>query len=76
MWKAWLQVHAGEKHGSAYYLTVRYAKGCTRQVYGPNKLLPLAAEWVRNSHQAKAVLEEIPSVSLELIRLKEGATGT
>ena len=32
----------GEKHGPAYYLTVSYAKGKTRQVYVPKDLRPLA----------------------------------
>jgi hypothetical protein len=61
----------GEKHGPAYYLTVSYAKGKTRQVYVPKELHPLAEKWVRNYHQAMKVLEEISSINLELIRLKE-----
>ena len=61
----------GEKHGPAYYLTVSYAKGKTRQVYVPKALRPLAATWVRNYHQAMTVLEAISSINLELIRLKE-----
>ena len=66
----------GDKHGPAYYLTVSYAKGRTRQVYVPKRLRTLAAEWVRNYHQAMTVLEEISSINLELIRLKEGAPET
>lgn len=66
----------GDKHGPAYYLAVSYAKGRTRQVYVPKSLQPLAAEWVQNYHQAMAVLEEISSINLELIRLKEGAAET
>jgi len=61
----------GEKHGPAYYLTVSYAKGKTRQVYVPKDLRPVAEKWVRNYHQAMTVLEEISSINLELIRLKE-----
>jgi len=61
----------GEKHGPAYYLTVSYAKGRTRQVYVPKDLLPLAQRWVGNYHQALSVLEEISSINLELIRLRE-----
>jgi hypothetical protein len=61
----------GEKHGPAYYLTVSYAKGKTRQVYVPKDLQPLAERWVGNYHQAVRVLEEISSINLELIRLKE-----
>jgi len=61
----------GEKHGPAYYLTVSYAKGRTRQVYVPKDLLPLAERWVHNYHQALTVLEEISSIDLELIRLRE-----
>ncbi len=64
----------GEKHGPAYYLTVSYAKGKTRQVYVPKDLQPLAAQWVRNYQQAITVLEEISSINLELIRLKEPDT--
>ena len=64
----------GEKHGPAYYLTVSYAKGKTRQVYVPKDLQPLAAQWVRNYQQALTVLEEISSINLELIRLKEPDT--
>ena len=62
---------AGEKHGPAYYLTVSCAKGKTRQVYVPKDLQPVAERWVRNYHQAMTVLEEISSINLELIRLKE-----
>jgi hypothetical protein len=61
----------GEKHGPAYYLTVSYAKGRTRQIYVPKDLQPLAEQWVRNYHQAVTVLEEISGINLELIRLKE-----
>ena len=63
-----------EKHGPAYYLTVSYAKGKTRQVYVPKDLQPLAARWVQNYHQAITVLEEISSINLELIRRKEPDT--
>lgn len=63
----------GEKHGPAYYLTVSYAKGRTRQVYVAKDLRPLAARWVGNYHQAVKVLEEISSINLELIRLREPA---
>ena len=61
----------GEKHGPAYYLAVSYAKGRTRQVYVPKDLQPLAEQWVHNYHQALTVLEEISSINLELIRLKD-----
>ena len=64
----------GQKHGPSYYLTVSYAKGKTRQVYVPKDLQPLAEAWVRNYHQAMTVLEEISSINLELIRLKEPDT--
>jgi hypothetical protein len=72
--KAGCKCMRGEKHGPAYYLTVSYAKGKTRQVYVPKALQPLAATWVRNYHQAMTVLEEISSINLELIRLKEPDT--
>lgn len=61
----------GEKHGPAYYLTVSYAQGRTRQIYVPKDLQPLAQQWVHNYHQAISVLEEISGINLELIRLKE-----
>jgi len=61
----------GEKHGPAYYLTVTYAKGKTRQVYVPKDLRPVAERWVDNYRQAVKVLEEISSINLELIRLRE-----
>jgi len=61
----------GEKHGPSYYLTVSYAKGKTRQVYVSKDLKPVAEAWVRNYHQAMAILEEISSINLDLIRLKK-----
>lgn len=63
----------GEKHGPAYYLTVSYAKGRTRQVYVPKDLQPVAARWVQNYHHAIAVLEELSDINLELIRRKDPA---
>lgn len=72
--KAGCKCMQGEKHGPAYYLTVSYAKGKTRQVYVPKDLQPLAEQWVRNYHQAITVLEAISSINLELIRLKEPET--
>jgi hypothetical protein len=54
---------------------VSYAKGKTQQVYVSKDLKPLAEAWVRNYHQAMTVLEEISSINLELIRLKEPETG-
>lgn len=41
--KAGCRCMRGEKHGPAYYLTVSYAKGRTRQVYVPKDLRPVAA---------------------------------
>lgn len=61
----------GDKHGPAYYLSVSYAKGKTRQVYVPKTLQPVTERWVRNYHQAMTLIEEISSINLELIRLKE-----
>lgn len=72
--KAGCKCMRGDKHGPAYYLTVSYAKRKTRQVYVPKDLRPLAEKWVRNYHQAMTVLEEISSINLELIRLKEPDT--
>jgi hypothetical protein len=72
--KAGCKCMQGHKHGPSYYLTVSYAKARTRQVYVPKDLQPLAEKWVRNYHQAMTMLEEISSINLELIRLKEAAT--
>lgn len=69
--KAGCKCMRGEKHGPAYYLAVSYAKGRTRQIYVPKDLRPLAQEWVANYQRALAVLEEISSIDLELIRLRE-----
>ena len=64
----------GNKHGPSYYLTVSYAKGQTRQVYVPKDLQPLAEKWVHNYQQAMTMLEQISSINLELIRLKDPDT--
>jgi len=61
----------GEKHGPAYYLTVSYAKGKTRQVYVPKDLRPLVERWIQNYHHAMTTLEELSAINLELIRRKE-----
>jgi len=61
----------GEKHGPAYYLTVSYGRGKTRQVYVPRTRKRLAAAWIRNYHRVWAALEEISRINLELLRLKE-----
>lgn len=65
----------GEKHGPSYYLAVSYAKGRTRQVYIPKALRPVAERWVQNYHQAQAVLEEVSSIDLELLRRKTPEAG-
>jgi hypothetical protein len=72
--KAGCKCMQGEKHGPAYYLTVSYAKGRTRQVYVPKDLKPLVEEWVRNYHHAIEVLEQMSSINLELIHRKEPDT--
>jgi uncharacterized protein DUF6788 len=69
--KAGCKCMRGDKHGPAYYLTVSYAKGRTRQVYVPKDLVALTERWVANYRQALSVLEEISSINLELIRLRE-----
>jgi hypothetical protein len=60
----------GEKHGPAYYLTVSYAQGRTRQVYIPKTLRPVADAWVRNYRQALDLLETVSTIDLELLRRK------
>jgi hypothetical protein len=61
----------GEKHGPAYYVTVSYPKGRTRQVYVPKDRKKVAQAWIRNYHRVWDVLEEISRLNLELLRLKE-----
>jgi hypothetical protein len=61
----------GEKHGPAYYLTVTYPKGKTRQVYVPKERKDLAESWIKNYHQTWEALEEISRINLELLRLKD-----
>jgi len=61
----------GEKHGPAYYLTVTYAKGNTRQIYIPKKHKTLAESWIVNYRRIWDVLEEISRINMELLRLKE-----
>src|SRR6266849_10096283 len=68
--KAGCKCMRGEKHGPAYYLTVSYAKGRTRQVYLPRTLRAVATTWVRNYRQALDLLEEVSSIDLELLRRK------
>jgi hypothetical protein len=61
----------GEKHGPAYYLTVSYSKGRTRQAYVPKERKQLAQAWIENYHRVWEALEEISRINLELLRLKE-----
>jgi hypothetical protein len=61
----------GEKHGPAYYVTVSYGKGRTRQVYVPKERKQLAQQWIENYHRALEALEDISRTNLELLRLKE-----
>lgn len=61
----------GEKHGPAYYLTVSYSKGRTRQAYVPKERKQLVQVWIENYHRAWEALEDISRINLELLRLKE-----
>jgi hypothetical protein len=61
----------GEKHGPAYYLTVSYSKGKTRQAYVPKDRKKVVQEWIDNYHRVWEALEEISRINLELLRLKE-----
>ena len=61
---------AGQKHGPAYYLTVSYAQGKTRQIYVAKDRKAVAAAWIDNYRRVWEVLEEISQVNLELLRLK------
>ena len=61
---------SGQKHGPAYYLTVSYAKGKTRQVCVAKEHKAVAQTWIENYRRVWAALEEISQVNLELLRLK------
>jgi hypothetical protein len=61
----------GEKHGPAYYLTVSYSKGRTRQAYVAKERKPVAEAWIDNYHRVWEALEEISRINLELLRLKD-----
>lgn len=61
----------GEKHGPAYYLTVSYSKGKTRQVYLPKDRKKIVEAWIGNYRRVWEALEEISRINLELLRLKE-----
>ena len=60
----------GQKHGPAYYLTVSYSKGRTRQVYVAKERKAVVEAWIDNYHQVWEALEEISRINLELLRLK------
>jgi hypothetical protein len=61
---------AGQRHGPAYYLTVSYARGRTRQIYLTKEHRAVAETWIRNYGRVCAALEEISQVNLELLRSK------
>lgn len=61
----------GEKHGPAYYVTVSYSKGKTRQAYVPKDRKRIAETWIDNYHRVWEALEEISRINLELLRLKD-----
>lgn len=57
-------------HGPAYYLTLSYPGGRTRQVYVSRRLKPVVERWLANYREAYGALEEITALNLELVRLK------
>ncbi len=59
----------GEKHGPAYYVTVTYGKGKTRQIYVSKERKGVVEAWIANYYRVWKVLEEISRVNLELLRL-------
>lgn len=61
----------GEKHGPAYYLTISYPQGKTRQAYVSKDRKKIAEAWIGNYHRVWDALEEISRINLELLRLKE-----
>jgi hypothetical protein len=60
----------GQLHGPAYYLSVTYPKGRTRQVYVAKDAKPVVEKWLDNYQEIYATLEEISAINLELVRLK------
>lgn len=60
----------GELHGPAYYVSVTYPKGKTRQVYVSKDARPIVERWLENYQEIYAALEEISAINLELIRAK------
>lgn len=62
----------GQKHGPAYYLTVSYPQGKTRQIYIPKHRKAMVESWIANYRRVWETLEEICRINLELLRLKEG----
>lgn len=61
----------GERHGPAYYVTVSYSRGRTKQTYVPKERRRLVQRWIENYHRAWEALEDISRINLELLRLKE-----
>ncbi len=57
-------------HGPAYYVTVSYPGGRTRQVYVPRSLKPVVERWLANYGEVYGALEQITAINLELVRLK------
>jgi hypothetical protein len=60
----------GHLHGPAYYVSVTYPRGRTRQVYVAKDAKPVVERWLENYQEIYATLEEISAINLELIRLK------
>jgi Family of unknown function (DUF6788) len=60
----------GALHGPAYYVSVTYPKGRTRQVYVSKDAKPVVERWLGNYQEIYGTLEEISAINLELIRLK------
>jgi hypothetical protein len=68
--KAGCRCKSGDLHGPAYYLTVSYPGGKTRQVYVGRAIKDAVERWLANYREVQAALEEISAINLELIRLK------
>jgi hypothetical protein len=60
----------GQLHGPAYYLSVTYPKGRTRQVYVAKDSKAIVERWLENYQDVYATLEEISAINLEPVRLK------
>lgn len=58
----------GEQGHPGFYLGVTFRGGKTSQVSIPERLVPVARQWIENYHQLWERIEEISAINLELLR--------